>query len=104
MLTQLRVVNFQSLADVTIALGQFTVVTGETGAGKSAVVRALHALAFNVSGTSHIRQGESYSRIILQDDLGMGAALQRSPRPDANAYVLSVLGEKRTYTKLGGKV
>jgi hypothetical protein len=49
--------NFQSLRRVSLTLGRFTVITGESSTGKSALIRALRALACNISGTTAITRG-----------------------------------------------
>lgn len=100
MLTNLAIEDYQALADVQLKLGRFTVVTGPTGAGKSAVIRALKLACFNQRGSSYIRHGRSSCQVILQDDTGLGLVLARGKGQDA--LVLDVLGEQRKYTKLGG--
>ena len=44
MLERLEVKDYQSLADIDIPLGRFTVIVGPSGNGKSALIRALRAL------------------------------------------------------------
>lgn len=58
MLTSVEIENFQSVRRARLELGRFTVVTGATGSGKSAVLRAIRLLAFNARGTSYIMRGE----------------------------------------------
>lgn len=101
-LLALEIENYQALGSVALELGQFTVVTGPTGAGKSAVIRALRLAAFNQRGTAFIRHGTKHCRVSLLDDLGLGVAIARGPGHDA--YVLDVLGEVKKFTKLGGQV
>lgn len=102
MLKILDIENYQALAAARLELGKFTVVTGPTGSGKSAVIRALRLAAFNARGTSFIRHGTKHCRIALLDDQGLGVAIARGPGHDA--YVLDVLGEQKKFTKLGGQV
>lgn len=45
MIKSVRVVNFKSLADVTLELGQFNCLVGMNGAGKSTVLQALDFLS-----------------------------------------------------------
>jgi predicted ATPase len=45
MLNTLAVSNYRSLRNLTISLGQLTVLTGPNGSGKSNVYRALRLLA-----------------------------------------------------------
>ncbi len=45
MIKSVRVVNFKSLADVTLSLGHFNCLVGMNGAGKSTVLQALDFLS-----------------------------------------------------------
>lgn len=62
MISQIHVKDFQSLRDVSIELGKFTVIVGESGTGKSAFIRAVLKMSRNdaVSGTS---SGEDWSHL-----------------------------------------
>ena len=55
MLERIEVKDYQSLADVDIPFGRFTVIVGPSGNGKSALIRALKALCFNQVGHRFIR-------------------------------------------------
>lgn len=50
MLRRLRVTNYRSLRDVTIELGQLTIVTGPNGSGKSNLYKALRLLQAAAQG------------------------------------------------------
>ena len=63
MINHLSVRNFQSLKRVSLPLGKVTVIVGESDIGKSAVVRAIHALTTNKSGHGFISVGESETRV-----------------------------------------
>jgi hypothetical protein len=75
-LERVRVKDFQSLRDVDITLGRFTVIVGESGCGKSAFIRSVLKLVRNdaVSGTSsgeewsHLPPGASNAEVILNVD------------------------------------
>jgi DNA repair protein SbcC/Rad50 len=103
MLRLLEIENYQSLRDVRLELGKFTVIVGPTGSGKTAVLRALRTLCFNGRGTSYIRRGAKTCKVMLLDDQGLGVALVRGGR-GSDSYVLDVLGQQKTFTKLGGDV
>jgi DNA repair protein SbcC/Rad50 len=102
-LQSLEIENYQSLKRLKLALGQFTVITGPTGSGKSAVIRALRMLAFNAKGTGYITRGEKTCKVMAVTDDGLGVAIVRGGRGQ-DAYVLDVLGEQKRFTKLGGQV
>ena len=54
---KLHIQNFQSIEDAVIEFDGFTVVVGPTNLGKSAVVRAFYAWAFNELHPNFIRRG-----------------------------------------------
>lgn len=103
MLTDVVIEDYQALHRAHLRLGRFTVVTGPTGSGKSAVVRALKLAVFNARGTGYVRTGAKSAKVILQDDLGLLVGITRGGRGQ-DAYLLDVLGEKKTFTKLAGGV
>ena len=70
MLERLHVENFQSLRDVDIELGEFTVIVGPSGRGKSSLIRALRAVCFNKTGETFIRHGQAKATVTLTFDGG----------------------------------
>jgi len=52
---KVRVQNFQSIADASIDVDGFTVITGPNNSGKSALMRALRGAFQNTRGTSFVR-------------------------------------------------
>lgn len=66
MLEHVEIRNFQSLRNVVLDLGRFTVIVGASSAGKSAIVRAVKAVASNVSGTSVITRGATTAAITVR--------------------------------------
>lgn len=100
LLTTLVIEDYQALGTASFRLGRFTVITGPTGSGKSAVIRALRLVAFNQRGSAYIRHGRRSCQVVLQDDCGLGVVIARGKGQDA--YVVDVLGQQKTFTKLGG--
>lgn len=103
MITDVEIEDYQAVRRASLKLGRFTVVTGPTGSGKSAAVRALKLAAFNARGTSYVRHGAKSCKVLLQDDQGLLVGITRGGRGQ-DAYVVGVLGEKKTFTKLVGSV
>ncbi len=111
MISEIEVSNYQSLGSLVVKPGRFTVITGRTGAGKSALIRALHALAFNVRGTRDIMYGEKTFTVSMagsEDDRDQHdasnfwqATIRRGVK---DSYQLAVGINQKTYTKLQGKV
>lgn len=89
MLSALRVRDLAVLEDVEVALDTgLTVLTGETGAGKSLVVDALSLLSGERSDATLVRAGAE--RLVVEgsfetDDPGVGAALAAAGLRDAGA-------------------
>lgn len=100
MIQKLSVKNYQSLKDVTMTLGKFTVIVGPSNSGKSALLRSLTALASNERGTEAIRLGAS-SYSITADT---GDAIVTLERGKVNQYKISRNGNEEVFTKLNGKV
>jgi predicted ATP-dependent endonuclease of OLD family len=70
MIRSIRVNNFQSLRDVSIELGKFTVITGSTNKGKSALIRAVKAVVENRRGDGFIFTSESFCSVWLDYSSG----------------------------------
>lgn len=59
MLKELSIRNFAIIDDLTVSFSEgLTVLTGETGAGKSIIIDAVHILAGGSGSTEFIRHGE----------------------------------------------
>jgi hypothetical protein len=105
MITDILVTNYQSLRDLRLRLGRFTVVTGATSSGKSGVIRAIRLNAFNASGTSYISTGTGACQVMLNDaELGVAARITRTASRGGDAYDLIAGDERGHYTKLAGAV
>lgn len=63
MITNARIVNFQSLASAEVEFGKLTVLSGPSNSGKSAFVRALRAAITNPRGDYYRRHGSAETRI-----------------------------------------
>lgn len=70
MITKLGILNFQSIEQLAVECGPITVFVGESDSGKSAVVRALYAAAFNDYPSDHVRTGSSHSTVVVATEAG----------------------------------
>lgn len=95
MFERLEVSNYQSLKDVDLQLGRFTVIVGPSGRGKSALLRALRALCFNQVGGDFVRFGQQKARVALTFDGGR-ALIWEKGRDKGATYELD--GELHTRT------
>ena len=66
-----RIVNYQSILDETIELGQVTVIAGPGDAGKSAILRAIRAAFLNDGNDRDIRHGEKACSVELDFEDGI---------------------------------
>lgn len=104
MIRRFTVTNFQSLRDVDLPLGPLTVIVGPSNSGKSALIRAMRALASNVRGSDVVTRGAKTMRITAQTD-GHEVTLTRTGTTGAyQIRELSADGEPDSYTKLAGGV
>ena len=70
MLTNLRITNYALIANIDISFGRgFSVITGETGAGKSIILGALGLVLGQRADTKAIREGSS--KCIIEADFNI---------------------------------
>jgi DNA repair ATPase RecN len=103
LLNTIRVKNFQSLQDINLELGRFTVIVGPSSSGKSAITRAIKAVASNSLDSDNITQGTKHSAISVTTDLGT-VTIERNSG-DSSAYKVTKVGSKESsYSKLNRQV
>lgn len=72
MVHRVRIVNFQSIGDLTVDPGKLTVLSGPSNSGKSAFVRAIRVLVSNPRGDYYRRHDTKETRV------GLAVALPES--------------------------
>ena len=73
---ELAIENFALIESLVLDFGPgFTVLTGETGAGKSIIIAALNAVLGGRVGSDMLRGGESAARIEAVFDAGGAPAV-----------------------------
>jgi DNA repair ATPase RecN len=94
--------NWQALRRVDLDLGRFTVIVGPSSSGKSALMRAMRAVASNVRGTGSITRGQKSCAITVRT----GDTVVALERGDGSGTysILSGDGQITRYTKLAGGV
>lgn len=97
MIERVEVRNWQSLKKVDLELGGLTVIVGPSSSGKTALMRALRALASNVRGTSFITQGAKKASITAHTTNGI-ITLEKGET--TGTYKIN----DKVYTKLAGGV
>lgn len=105
---ELRIRNYQSLRSVDLKLGWITVIVGHSDAGKSAVIRALQAIAYNQRGTAfltRVKDTEDTAKIagmcavLISTHNKEGLMWKRDEK--AASYELVIPPGKQVFTKLG---
>lgn len=91
MIRSVHVRGFQSLDDVQLDLGRLTVISGPSGSGKSALVRAFRAALANTRGTFFVRDGAFSAQVSLTLLEGVGATVD--PIPWTLEYAKRVSGK-----------
>lgn len=107
MLAELRIADLGVIEDATLELGPgFTVVTGETGAGKTMVVSGLSLLAGGRGEARLIRHGSVRAliegRLRLDDTLRAAVAEVGGEIDDEEVLVTRVVTPTRSRSMLGG--
>lgn len=103
MIESVKISNFQSLQDVELALGKFTVIVGASSSGKSALTRALHAVTSNALDSDSITRGAKVSTITVHTDSSI-ITIERD-RNGSSFYRLVKNGsQEQIYTKLNRSV
>lgn len=100
MLKRLKIRNYESLVDADLEFSKFTVLVGKSSSGKSAILRALVALASNERGTKSITLGTSSYCISAEvDDATLVLEKGKETR-----YKIVQAGKEKPYDALNGKV
>jgi DNA repair ATPase RecN len=94
--------DFQSLRNVSVDLGPFTVIIGASSSGKSAFLRSLTAIASNPRSSTFVSPGALKSHIQVHTSLGEVSLTKGSGHTQ---YDVQHSGsEVQTHTKLAGSV
>jgi predicted ATPase len=104
-LRQLRARNFQSLADISLDLAPLTVIVGPSNSGKSAIVRALRAVATNSRHANFVRRGAKDAELwlALEETDGTIRAVKLTRGKGTSTYRTWCLGDKeyQEFAKIG---
>jgi DNA repair ATPase RecN len=96
-------VNFQSLRNVELEFGKFTVIVGESSSGKSAVTRAMRAVTSNALNSDYITRGAKKASVSLRTEEFVVTIERESG--DSSAYKIVEAGrEKPRFARLNRQV
>ena len=103
MIESIKCSNFQSLRDLDLELGKFTVIVGASSSGKSALTRAIKSIASNDLGTDKITQGAKHCAVSVKTDLGT-VTIERD-LGGSSAYKITKIGsEESRFARLNRQV
>lgn len=103
MIESLKATNFQSLQDVEVEFGKFTVIVGASSSGKSALTRAMKAVTSNSLNSDNITKGSKHSAVSLKTE-NATVTIEREIG-GSSAYKVTRTGSKESsYLKLNRQV
>ncbi len=104
MITFISIRDYQGIESIEFECGPITVITGESDTGKSSIVRAIHAAAFNSYPKGHVRAGTSspMSEVVIHFDHNKKLIVTKGEK--VNAYELWDGGEVITWDRVGTEV
>lgn len=109
MLTELRVSNFAIIDELHIQFGEgLNILTGETGAGKSVILKSLGLLMGLKASADHIRSGSAQARVegcfdlSSRKDILKKLELQEIPAEDNSLVIRRILSGEKSRVYLNG--
>ena len=96
-LGKIKVKNFQSIEDGEVELGSFTVFTGPSSSGKSALLRAANALVRNNFTPSQVTMGKEHAEVSVELEEHVVTAIRGKGK---STYIL----DEEKFTKAGRSV
>lgn len=103
MIDSIKAVNFQSLKNVDLELGKFTVIVGASSSGKSAVTRALKAVTSNALDSDYITRGAKKASVTVKTEDNVITIERESG--DSSAYKVIQAGrEESRFARLNRQV
>lgn len=103
LIQSIKVINFQSLHDVELELGKFTVIVGPSSSGKSALIRAMRAATSNALHSDYITRGAKKSAVSMKTE-DATITIERE-QGGSSVYKIAKSGsEESRYSKLNRQV
>lgn len=102
MIDSIHAVNFQSLQNVKLEFGKFTVIVGASSSGKSAVTRAMKAVTSNALNSDYITRGAKKSSVTLKTE-ETTVTIERESG-DSSAYKVIEAGKESRFARLNRQV
>jgi len=103
LIESIRIKNFQSLRDVELEFGKLTVIVGASSSGKSALTRAMKAIAMNSLDSDYITRGTKVSAITVKTS-ETSVTIEREIGGSSVYKVAKSGSEESRFTKLNRQV
>ncbi|MCW4026510.1 MAG: AAA family ATPase [Candidatus Bathyarchaeota archaeon] len=103
MIERLELINFQSHKHSVLEFGKFTVLTGGSNSGKSAVLRALAGVLRNDSVNDYVTHGEKELTVVVHMDSGDVVTWNKGSGKN-NYFVKYADGKTEEFHKVGSDV
>lgn len=103
MLQSIKATNFQSLQNVEVEFGHFTVIVGASSSGKSALTRAVKAVASNSLDSDYITRGAKVSAVSLKTDVDT-VTIEREQGGSSAYKIAKASGKESSFTSLNRQV
>jgi len=106
-LRRLAIRGFRSIVKANLQLGEITVIIGPSDCGKTNVVRALDAWAYNIAGTSFTTEGQQMTRVAVvvgaQDKIVFEKSMKGKKKGGASRFYYQdgKTNERLGYEKVG---
>lgn len=103
MIQSIRITNYQSLQDVDITLGKFTVIVGASSSGKSAFTRAFKAITSNTLDSDSITRGAKVAAISVKTEAAT-ITIERGSNGSSFYRIAKDGSQEQIFTKLNRQV
>lgn len=101
MIQHIEIKNYQSIHELAVDLAPFTVMVGQSSAGKSAFTRAIKGVAYNGIKKEHITHGQQTAQVKLVTDKGSVTLTKGKPEDSYVILANDDIKNPRRYTKNG---
>lgn len=103
MIQSIKITNYQSLQDVDITLGKFTVIVGASSSGKSALTRAIKAITSNTLDSDSITRGAKVAAISVKTETAT-ITIERESNGSSFYRLAKDGSQEQIFTKLNRSV
>jgi DNA repair protein SbcC/Rad50 len=103
LIESVKISNFQSLQNVELEFGKFTVIVGPSSTGKSAITRAIKAVTSNALDSDNITRGTKHAAVSLRTG-DTTVTIERAQGGSSVYKIAKMGGEESSFAKLNRQV